>query len=316
VTTAARSVSVTIDGGSKLTATVAPPPTALVAFTAATGDGTDAQTVTNVQLAETASAPILGAGGQCMDVKGGKALDNTPVQFYTCNGTASQLWTPTAAGAVQALGKCLQVKGGRTAAGSPIVLSTCAGTPPQHWLVLPDGELWNPKAGRCAGSSSGTSANGTALALADCTAVATEIWALGSVRALPVPTSTTGTVVGAGGTCLTVRGSSASSGTPVEIDGCNRSTAQSWTFAADRTVRALGMCLDIAPPVGALGSPIQIKTCAGTSTQSWVRLTDGELLNPGTRHCLTIPGDVSTSGTAVVTGACTASTGRRWAFPK
>ena len=56
-----------------------------------------------------ATGPITGYGGLCLDVRGASAANFTAVQVYTCNGTNAQQWTVASGSTLQALGKCLDV---------------------------------------------------------------------------------------------------------------------------------------------------------------------------------------------------------------
>ncbi|WP_424888898.1 CAP domain-containing protein [Streptomyces sp. XH2] len=38
------------------------------------------------------AGPLVGLAGKCLDVRGGNTDDGTPVQIYSCNYTASQVW--------------------------------------------------------------------------------------------------------------------------------------------------------------------------------------------------------------------------------
>ncbi|MEE1775785.1 ricin-type beta-trefoil lectin domain protein, partial [Streptomyces sp. JV181] len=67
--------------------------------------------------AATATGPITGLAGKCVDVAGGAVANGTAVQLYDCNGTAAQQWTVGADGTIRALGKCLDVASGGTADG-------------------------------------------------------------------------------------------------------------------------------------------------------------------------------------------------------
>ncbi len=76
----------------------------------------------------TGTGRITGVGGKCIDVNAAATADGTPIQLYTCNGTAAQKWTVSSDGSIKALGKCLDVTASGTADGVKVQLYTCNGT--------------------------------------------------------------------------------------------------------------------------------------------------------------------------------------------
>ncbi len=110
-----------------------------------------------------ASGPIIGYAGKCMDVEGGGSADGTPVQLYTRNGTAAQEWTFHEDGTIRALGKCLDVAGGSTANGAKVQLWTPNGTGAQQWVLTDANELVNPQSGKCIDVAGWDSSDGTDL---------------------------------------------------------------------------------------------------------------------------------------------------------
>ncbi|MEV0792540.1 RICIN domain-containing protein [Kribbella sp. NPDC050459] len=128
----------------------------------------------------TASGPITGVGGKCVDVTNGDSADSTPLQLYVCNGTPAQTWTVQGDGTVRALGKCMDVRDGATTAGTVVQLYTCNGTPAQNWTYQTDKTLKNPQSGLCLDASGGSSADGTPLIIWTCTATQNQQWTLPS----------------------------------------------------------------------------------------------------------------------------------------
>ncbi|CAL9346941.1 ricin-type beta-trefoil lectin domain protein [Streptomyces sp. enrichment culture] len=119
-----------------------------------------------------------GIPGKCVDVRGAATADGTPVQLYTCNGTAAQRWThvPGEGGTLRALGRCLDVSGGGTANGTRVQLWHCNGTGAQRWLPGPDSSLVNPRSGRCLDDPGSSTADGTQLQIWDCNGTAAQRW--------------------------------------------------------------------------------------------------------------------------------------------
>ncbi|WP_317617807.1 RICIN domain-containing protein [Streptomyces sp. SDr-06] len=96
------------------------------------------------------------AQGKCLDVEGGRKDNGTPVQLYTCNGTAAQQWRiyGDARGAhLQSADslKCLDAAGGKTDDGTKIQIYQCNGTAAQGWEfnLRATTPLKNVGAGKC-----------------------------------------------------------------------------------------------------------------------------------------------------------------------
>lgn len=81
---------------------------------------------------------VHAAKDKCLDVQGGKKDNGTPVQVYTCNGSAAQKWVLWGSEAklhlqnVNSL-KCLDVAGNNTANGTIIQISSCKDSTSQTW---------------------------------------------------------------------------------------------------------------------------------------------------------------------------------------
>lgn len=75
-----------------------------------------------------------GAADKCLEAGGGKKDNGTPVQIYTCNGTAGQKWTISGNAFVNVnSGKCLDVKSSGTANGTALQIWTCNNSAAQKW---------------------------------------------------------------------------------------------------------------------------------------------------------------------------------------
>ncbi|WP_406865472.1 ricin-type beta-trefoil lectin domain protein [Streptomyces sp. HUAS MG47] len=124
-----------------------------------------------------ATGALTGLAGKCLDVTGASSADGTPVQLYTCNGTAAQQWTLAADGSVRALGKCLDVTGGGTADGTRVQLYTCNGTGAQRWSYnASTHDVVNAAADKCLDVTGNTSADGTRTQIWSCTGAANQKW--------------------------------------------------------------------------------------------------------------------------------------------
>jgi chitinase len=126
----------------------------------------------------TATGPITGYDGLCVDVRGASTADLTPVQVYTCNGTGAQQWTVASGSTLQTLGKCLDVDGGGTSDGTTVDLYDCNGTGAQVWQPQSDGALYNPQSGKCLDDTNWSTTPGTQLQIWDCSGNANQDWVL------------------------------------------------------------------------------------------------------------------------------------------
>ncbi|MFB6894630.1 RICIN domain-containing protein [Kitasatospora sp. NPDC056327] len=119
---------------------------------------------------------ITGYAGKCVDVKGAKSSDGTPVQIYDCNGSDAQQWKVAVDGTVRAFNKCMDVTGAGTANGTKIQLYTCNGSGAQQWQVRADGSILNPASGRCLDNLGFSTSNGNQLGIWDCNGAANQVW--------------------------------------------------------------------------------------------------------------------------------------------
>ncbi|MEU9402363.1 RICIN domain-containing protein [Streptomyces sp. NPDC048242] len=95
---------------------------------------------------------VHAASDKCLEVGGGKKDNGTPVQIYTCNGSAGQKWTIRGDSLVNVnSGKCLDVKSGSTANGTAVQIQTCATRASQQWTYGTHGTtgLRNQGLGKC-----------------------------------------------------------------------------------------------------------------------------------------------------------------------
>ncbi|MFF4331445.1 ricin-type beta-trefoil lectin domain protein [Streptomyces sp. NPDC001591] len=81
---------------------------------------------------------VHAASGKCLDVENGGTNDGTPVQVYTCNGTAAQQWVVYGDDHGLHLRnrnsyKCLDVSNNDSANGTRIQTWTCNSSPAQTW---------------------------------------------------------------------------------------------------------------------------------------------------------------------------------------
>ena len=139
--------------------------------------------------------------------------------------------------------------------------------------------------------------------------------ALDLMNAAVGPSDSTGPVTGYDSLCVDDASSSTADYNPVQIWGCNNTSAQSWTAGADHTARVLGKCLDVYAAGTGNGSKVDLYTCNGTSAQIWVPQPNGSLLNPPSGRCLDDPGSSTTWGTQFQIWDCTGGANQQWKLP-
>ncbi|MCZ4099403.1 alpha-N-acetylglucosaminidase [Streptomyces sp. So13.3] len=132
--------------------------------------------------------------------------------------------------------------------------------------------------------------------------------------ALP-PIAPSGPITGIGGACVDITGGSTADGTPLQLYGCNGTTAQRWTVSADGTLRANGKCMDVRGGAVTPGTVVQLYTCNGTPAQAWTPRSDGTLRNTKSGLCLDAGGGSSANGTALIIWTCTGNVNQRWSLP-
>jgi chitinase len=125
----------------------------------------------------TATGPITGYQGLCLDDRSASTALFNPIQVYTCNGTNAQQWTVESNGTLQVLGMCLDVAGAGTANGTKVDLYTCNGTGAQDWVHQSNGELVNPNSGKCL-DDTGYGGSGTQVQIWACAGTSNQQWNL------------------------------------------------------------------------------------------------------------------------------------------
>lgn len=123
----------------------------------------------------------------------------------------------------------------------------------------PAGTLVGEQSGRCFGTPSGSTANGTAVAIFDCSSSSSLRW-----------TRTSSNQLQAGGRCLDVSGQSRTPGAVVVLYDCNGGANQQWT-TSDGTLVGVqsGLCLEVKGQATAAGSAVDVWTCNGGANQRW-----------------------------------------------
>jgi hypothetical protein len=116
--------------------------------------------------------------------------------------------------------------------------------------------------------------------------------------------------------CLDDHAGSTTDVNPIDIWGCNGTSAQAWTVVkANNTLHVLGKCLDIDGAGTADGTTVDLYDCTGGGNQVWEPQPDGALLNPASGKCLDDPGLSTTPGTQLDIWDCNGGSNQRWTLP-
>ena len=134
------------------------------------------------------------------------------------------------------------------------------------------------------------------------------------VRVYASPTGASGgQITGIGGKCVDVAGAATANGTAVQLYDCNGTSAQSWAWNSDGSVRALGKCMDVTGSSTANGAQVQLYDCNGTGAQQWTYDSGtGRIVNPQSGKCLDATGVSSANGTRLQIWDCSGGTNQRW----
>jgi len=127
-----------------------------------------------------------------------------------------------------------------------------------------------------------------------------------------------------GGLCLTASDNGLANGTPAEIRACTGSSAQTWTYAQDDTLRINNQCLTI--PTAAQGTVVELQPCASAPSQQWhlayprglnpsIGSHPTTLVNPWSGMCLADPGFSRTDGAQVELWPCDGYANQSWSLP-
>ncbi|MFE3109236.1 polymorphic toxin-type HINT domain-containing protein [Kitasatospora indigofera] len=121
-------------------------------------------------------------------------------------------------------------------------------------------------------------------------------------------------ITGNGGTCIATAGGSSANGSNLQINNCSTDGSQFYA-TADNTLSTLGKCAQAMDTT--TGAAVQLQTCDKSAAQTWIPRADRTLYNPTSGRCLAVPGDVTTSSTALALGDCATSVpaGQKWTIP-
>ncbi len=300
------------------------------------------------------STGTVQALGKCMTVNNGGTTGGSPVVLWDCTGAGSQIWRLEAIGELfnPASGRCLEDpnSGGW---GTQLDIATCTGAAGQHWQAavagagstvsvtspgdqastagtavslqvhatdaaagqtlayhtsgLPPGLSINSATGLISGTLTTVGTSTVKVTVTDtsgASASATFTWKI----------SATGTIVGVNGLCVDDSSADTSNGNPIQMWGCNQTSAQNWTLAANSTIQVFGKCMTVNNGGTTDGSPVVLWDCTGAGSQIWRLEANGELFNPASSRCLEDPNSGGW-GTQLDIATCTDAADQQWTLP-
>jgi len=86
-----------------------------------------------------ATGPIVGKGGNCLDLPYANTANGTDLWMWDCNGTAAQQWTIDN-GEIRVMGKCLDIEGTERK-GSDMQITLCGYTGDLQWYITSADEI-------------------------------------------------------------------------------------------------------------------------------------------------------------------------------
>ncbi|MET1073916.1 MAG: ricin-type beta-trefoil lectin domain protein [Umezawaea sp.] len=163
------------------------------------------------------------------------------------------------------------------------------------------GYLKGVESGICVDVPAAGHANGTAVALWDCTGGDNQSWTATPAKELRVY----------GDKCLDAGGTA--DGTAVRINDCTGASTQQWTVNSDGSVVGSGKCLDANARGTAPGTALVIWGCNGGGNQKWARTdTTGFLKGQDSGRCVDVPAFEQTNGTRPALWDCNGGSNQTW----
>lgn len=264
---------------------------------------------------------IMGAGGLCVDVRGGKYHNGNPVILWPCKSSSSsssnenQLWTFTRDGTIRSNKFCMAASN-----SSSIMIHDCdppssADAPPMSWQVWVDGTIMLASSGDRLVLSTNSSASGTLLSVRDNTYTTGQSWLPTNSTAVPPAKP----ILGPFGLCLQ-ENSNGGQDDDVLLRECTADDAdadQAWALYPDGSIRPQqrrNSCL-AAPEhdqAAADDLPPKIIGCdPNSSLQRWLFPNDGTIINPGSGLVMDVRGSVK-SGFHIILNHPTGRETQQW----
>jgi endoglucanase len=127
--------------------------------------------------AASASGPITGVGGKCLDNNAARVADGNKIQLYTCNGTDAQKWAIPGDGTIRVQGYCLDVQAASKKVGTIVQLYHCNGTVAQQWAINTTTKtIVNPNSGLCLDDQYSNTVNGNTIWMYTCNGTGAQQW--------------------------------------------------------------------------------------------------------------------------------------------
>lgn len=131
----------------------------------------------------------------------------------------------------------------------------------------------------------------------------------------PIPPSAqSGAIVGIAGMCLDDKYDQQQDGNTIQLYGCNKTAAQTWTLPGDGTIHLANSnyCLDVFHSGTAPGTTVQLYGCNGTVAQQWVVNGDGSIENPHAGLCLDDQHSGTSDGNPIWIWTCNGTSAQKW----
>jgi hypothetical protein len=200
----------------------------------------------------------------CLDVRGSKTANATPIDAYPCNDGFNEQWNYVDA-FVQGIGttgskaRCLSTTT-NTIAGS-VELGGCGGSTPGWYFA--DNEMKDNVGGLFCLDSRGKYGANAQVVIRGCTGSASQIWVMKDiVITQPIPKT-------ADSACVDVRGGAIADGTAVDAYPCAEAVNERWTYVDHQlqgvTTNTVKTCLGETT-----GGAVQLQTCDGSKQQQWL----------------------------------------------
>lgn len=122
-----------------------------------------------------ATGPIVGKGGNCLDLPYQNTANGTDLWMWDCNGTVAQEWTIDD-GEIRVMGKCLDIEG-RERKGSDMQITLCGYTGDLQWYVTSAGEIKSERfPALCLDIRNGSTARKARVQMWTCNGTAAQQW--------------------------------------------------------------------------------------------------------------------------------------------
>ena len=112
--------------------------------------------------------------------------------------------------------------------------------------------------------------------------------------------------------CIDVPSSNFVDSAPLQMWGCNNTSAQKWEFSGGALKSQNNKCMDVAAGSTANGAAVQLYTCNGTGAQQFVLSGAGDLVNPQSNRCVDIKDLNANDGARLQLWDCAGTSNQKW----